>query len=133
MNRTVRAFSRLTRKLARRDDGSTVVEFGLVIVPFLGLMFAILETAIIFFAGQVLETAVADSARLILPGQADSGGYNATTFKNQVCARVYALFDCQGGLQIDVAAATTFSTANLSPPLVPDPAHPGQMKVDTST
>ena len=41
------------------------VEFGLVAVPFLGLTFAILETALVFFAGQTLETAVADSARLI--------------------------------------------------------------------
>jgi Flp pilus assembly protein TadG len=124
--------AQLVRRLLRRDDGSAAIEFGLVIVPFLGLMFAILETALVFFAGQVLETAVADSARLILTGQADSAGYNATTFKTQVCNRLLALFDCTK-LQLDVATTTSFSVANLSRPLVPDPLNPGKMKVDTSS
>ena len=124
--------SRLVRRLVRRDDGSAAVEFGLVIVPFIGLLFAIMETALVFFAGQVLETAVADSARLILTGQADSAGYNATTFKTQVCNRLLALFDCTK-LQLDVRTASSFSSANLARPLVPDPLKPGQMKVDTSS
>lgn len=124
--------AQLVRRLLRRDDGTAAIEFGLVIVPFLGLMFAILETALVFFAGQVLETAVADSARLILTGQADSAGYNATTFKTQVCNRLLALFDCTK-LSLDVATATSFSSANFSRPLVPDPLNPGKMKVDTSS
>lgn len=124
--------SRLVRRLVRRDDGSAAIEFGLVIVPFMGLLFAILETALVFFASQVLETAVADSSRLILTGQADSAGYNATTFKTQVCNRLLALFDCTK-LQLDVRTASGFSTADLSLPVVPDPQHPGQMKVDTSS
>jgi Flp pilus assembly protein TadG len=123
--------SQLVRRLLQRDDGTAAVEFGLVIVPFLGLMFAILETALVFFASQVLETAVADSARLILTGQADSAGYNATTFKTQVCNRLLALFNCSN-IQLDVRTTSSFSSADLSLPLVPDPLNPGKMKVDTS-
>ena len=40
------------------------------------MVFAVMETAVIFFAGQALETAAADSARLILTGQAQSQGYD---------------------------------------------------------
>ncbi len=40
-------------------------------------MFAIMETAIVFFAGQALETAVADCARLIMTGQAQTQGFDA--------------------------------------------------------
>jgi Flp pilus assembly protein TadG len=124
--------SQLVRRLLRRDDGAAAVEFGLVVIPFIGLLFAILETALVFFSGQVLETAVADSARLILTGQADAAGYNATTFKTQVCNRLLAMFDCTK-LQLDVRTATAFSNANLARPTVPDPLKPGQMKVDTSS
>jgi len=108
--RTGRVAHTLARKFMRRDDGATVVEFGIVVFPFLALLFAIIETALVFFAGQVLETAVADSARLVLTGQAQAQGLNAGTFKNQVCARIFGLFDCQGGLQIDVRTYASFTT-----------------------
>jgi Flp pilus assembly protein TadG len=132
MNRVTRALSRLVRRLLRREDGTAMVEFGFVVVPFIALLFAIIETALVFFAGQVLETAVADSARLILTGQADSGTYDATKFKTQVCNRLLAMFNCSG-LKLDVRTAATFAAADLSAPTVPDPAHPGQKKVDTAT
>ena len=61
---------RTVRRFARGQDGIAAVEFGIVAAPFLALMFAIMETAIVFFASQTLETAVADSARLIMTGQA---------------------------------------------------------------
>src|SRR5437660_530468 len=47
--------TRAMRRFARQQDGSTMVEFGLVAAPFLALVFAILETAIVFFSGQALE------------------------------------------------------------------------------
>jgi Flp pilus assembly protein TadG len=121
----------LARRLLRRDDGSAAVEFGLVVIPFIGLMFAILETALVFFAGQVLETATADAGRLILTGQADTAGYDATSFKTQVCNRLLAMFDCSK-VTLDVRSAASFSAADLSPPVVDDPLNPGKKKTDTS-
>ena len=114
----------LARRFVRRDDGATIVEFGIVVFPFLALLFAIIEVALVFFAAQVLETAVADSARLILTGQAQT--LNATTFKNKVCERVYGLFDCQGGLQIDVRTYASF------PGSITKPVDPVTGLVDTS-
>ncbi len=85
---------RAMRRLARKQDGAAAVEFGMVAAPFLLLVFAIMETAFVFFAGQTLETAVADSSRLIMTGQAQQQGFNQAAFKNAVCARIYGLFDC---------------------------------------
>src|SRR5882757_5524125 len=90
------------RRFARGEQGIAAVEFGIVAAPFLALMFAIMETAIVFFASQTLETAVADSARLIMTGQAQSGGFTQQQFKDAVCAKIFGLFDCAGGIQIDV-------------------------------
>ncbi len=109
----------LARKFVRRNNGAAMVEFGFVVFPFLALLFAIIETALVFFAGQVLETAVADSARLILTGQAQTQNLNATTFKNQVCSRIFGLFDCQSGLQIDVRTYASFVNATITKPIDP--------------
>jgi len=40
--------SRLLRRFVRQQDGSAAVEFGFIALPFLGLTFAILETALVF-------------------------------------------------------------------------------------
>jgi len=111
--------SRLTivRRFARGNAGMTTVEFGLVALPFLALLFAILETTMIFFASQTLESAVSDSARLILTGQAQSQGLAQADFKNAVCARIYGLLDCQNGLQIDVKTYSSFSAISNAPPI----------------
>ena len=71
-----RMFGRRVRRFARQQDGTAAVEFGLVAAPFLALLFAIIETAFVFFAGQTLEAAVADSARLIMTGQAQTPGFS---------------------------------------------------------
>lgn len=105
------------RRFARRNDGAAAVEFALVAAPFLALVFAILETALVFFAGQVLETAAADSARLILTGQAQKGGLSETQFKQEVCKRIYGLFDCDSGIKVDVRTYSSFSSASMSKPI----------------
>src|SRR5262245_27157195 len=79
------------RRLIGQQDGAAAVEFGLVAAPFLALIFAIMETAIVFFAGQALETAAADSARLIMTGQAQTAGYSESQFKTAVCGKIHGL------------------------------------------
>lgn len=108
---------RLARSFARRQDGAAAVEFAMVAVPFFALLFAILQTAIIFFAGQALQAAAADSSRLIMTGQAQQANYTAADFKNAVCARVNALFNCNGGITVDVKNYATFGAINNTPPV----------------
>jgi len=102
---------------ARREDGTVAVEFAMVLAPFLAMLFAIMETALVFFAGQTLETAVADSGRLILTGQAQTLGLTQQTFKDSVCSRILGLFDCQNGVKVDVQKYTTFAGVDLSKPV----------------
>jgi Flp pilus assembly protein TadG len=83
----------------------------------LGLTFAILETALVFFAGQTLETAVADSARLIMTGQAQTAGWTKDDFKTAVCNHIYGVFDCANGIYVDVKSYTSFSAITSDPPI----------------
>jgi Flp pilus assembly protein TadG len=105
------------RRLFRQQDGAVAVEFCLVAAPFLALVFAIMETAIIFFSGQALETAVADSARLIMTGQAQSQSFNQAAFKSAVCQKVFGLFDCANGVYVDVRTFTSFGNVTMNSPL----------------
>jgi Flp pilus assembly protein TadG len=105
------------RRFRRHESGATTVEFAIVAAPFLALMFAIMETAIVFFAGQTLETAVADSARLIMTGQAQAQSFDQQKFKDAVCTKVFGLFDCNKGMLVDVRKYTSFSAAATGKPI----------------
>ena len=109
--------ARLARRFVRQQDGAAAVEFALIATPFLALIFAILETAMVFFAGQTMEATVAESARLIMTGQAQTAGYSKSDFKAAVCARVYGLFDCANGMTVDVKTYANFAAYNYTPPV----------------
>ena len=105
------------RRFRRNEDGSTAVEFALVIIPFLGCLFAIIEIGLVFLAGQVLETSVADASRLILTGQAQAGSFDADRFKQQICTTsVQALFTCTN-IKVDVRTANSFAAGDFSTPV----------------
>lgn len=84
---------------------------------FFGLLFAIIEVAMIFFASQVLETVTQDSARMVMTGQAQGASYSQDDFKKFVCSHANALFDCTNGIYVDVRSypSTGFATVNLTP------------------
>ena len=106
---------RMFRRLVRREDGSVAIEFAMVALPFFALLLVNIETALVFFAGQTLETAVADSSRLILTRQAQNLDYAG--FKAEVCNRIQAMFDCANGIQLDVRTVTSFSSSDLTKPI----------------
>jgi Flp pilus assembly protein TadG len=105
------------RHFAGDRSGATVVEFALVALPFFALLIAILQTAMIFFASQVLETGVAKAARLVRTGQAQEQKLTLTQFKQAVCSDIFGLLDCANGLKVDVRKYSSFSGADLSSPI----------------
>jgi Flp pilus assembly protein TadG len=104
-------------RFAAQCRASTTIEFGLLAAPFVALTFAILQTAIIFFAGQSLETAAATAARLVMTGQAQIQGWSAAQFKQQVCNAITGIFNCSSGVYVDVETYSSFASANLSMPV----------------
>src|SRR5262249_32850513 len=111
-----RLAARAVRRLAERNDGATAVDFALVAAPFLALLFAIMETGLVFFAGQTLETTAADASRLILTGRAQNQNFDAAAFQSAVCQRAWTFFSCDN-LKFDVRTYNNFSSANTSTPI----------------
>ena len=105
------------RRFRRDSKGSVAIQFAMLGIPFLMMMFAIVETALMFFATQVLESATQDSARLIMTGQAQIGAMSASQFKADLCGRLAGLFDCTGGIDVEVKSYPNFASVNPSNPL----------------
>ena len=109
-------FARLCRNFAVSSGGATVVEFALVATPFFALLIAILQTALVFLAQQVLQTATTQAGRLIMTGQAQTQKMTATQFQQAVCTDASALFTC-GGLYVNVQTFASFSSMTQLNPL----------------
>jgi Flp pilus assembly protein TadG len=113
--------ARIVRRFARGEEAAAAVEFALVATPFLALLFAIMETALVFFAGQTLEATATAAGRLVMTGQAQSAGYTSPAdFKTKVVCPLLgtsSLFDC-ASLQVDIKTYTDFSsiTNDNTPP-----------------
>lgn len=101
------------RRFGRSRRGSVAVEFALIAPIFFGLLFAILETGVMFFAGQYLETITQESARMIMTGQAQTGSYTQAQFKTYVCNQVVALFSC-GSIYVDVQSYSSFQSVSIN-------------------
>lgn len=117
--RDLNALKRVLRRFRRNRRGSAVVEFAFIAPLFFLLLFAIIETAMLFFAGQVLETGTQDSARLMFTNQAQSSAMTQAQFKSDLCARLSVLFSC-GGIYVSVKAyapGTTIPLADLADPV----------------
>lgn len=108
---------RAARRLKGDRTGSAAVEFALVAPAFFALLFAIIEAALVFFAGQLLETATQDAARLILTGQVDKADTTQAQFKTSVCQRLSTIFDCANGVYVDVQSYNSFSGASMTQPI----------------
>jgi Flp pilus assembly protein TadG len=107
----------ILRRFRRNHRGSAAVEFALVAPIFFGLLFAIIELALVFFASQMLETVTQDSARMIMTGQAQTAAYTQAQFKNLVCSKITVMFDCVNGVSIDVQSYSAFGSVNIADPI----------------
>jgi Flp pilus assembly protein TadG len=107
---------RFFRRFRRDDSGSSAIEFSVIAPVFFALLFAIIESAIVFFAGQVLEHGVQDSGRLVYTNQMTGVNTTATQFKADLCARVAVLMNCTN-LDIDIKYFPAGSTITLTDPI----------------
>ena len=122
-----RAAGRLGVRLRRNTAGSTAIEFAMVIGPFLGLLFAILEVALVYFGQVSLDVATAEASRKILTGQAQAQNMSAAQFQQAVCNNAAALFTCSG-LYVNVQKFGTFSSIAMLNPLSGGNFNAGSMK-----
>jgi Flp pilus assembly protein TadG len=106
------------RRFRRNRRGSAAVEFALVAPMFFALIFAIIETSLVFFAGQYLETGTQDAGRLLFTNQVQCSAtpVTATQFKQEVCNRVSVLMNC-AGVSVDVKSYAPGNAITIADPI----------------
>lgn len=124
----------LLARFASARRGAVTVEFAFVSIPFLLLIFAIIELGLVFLVSVTLENAVIDVGRTIRTGEVQSAGGTAATFKTAVCNRMSWIgSSCSTALSLDVRTFTGFSASssalNAAKPNTPcwDPGGPGSV------
>jgi Flp pilus assembly protein TadG len=110
------AVSKALRRFRRNRRGSAAVEFALVAPVFFALLFAIIETALVFFAGQVLETGLQDTGRMIYTSQVQASGMGQVDFKQSLCDRVVIMFAC-ANLYVDVRSYPAGTAFTITDPI----------------
>jgi Flp pilus assembly protein TadG len=105
------------RLFRRAEGGSVAVEFALLAIPFFTIIFAIVETAIVFFASASLEGALNDAARQIRTGQIQTAGTGASAMRTAICANAALLSNCTTDLKLDVRSFSSWASVSVPQPL----------------
>jgi Flp pilus assembly protein TadG len=106
----------------RSEGGAVAVEFAIVAMPFIFIIFSVFELTLILLIYSTLENGMGDAARTIRTGSLQTGGgATATTFRNAICNNLgWLQADCQAKLQVDVRTMAQFTN-----PSQPDPYSTG--------
>jgi len=115
-----RRFKLLGRRFSKSTRGTAAIEFSLVAVPFLTMVLALLETALVFYGQFTLDSGLYEAARLVRTGQAQENGFSAAAFRDEVCERTLSLIDCDDTIYVDVRAFENFDEIDVPPPLNED-------------
>ncbi len=114
--------TRLLKRFARDTKGVAAIEMAIVAAPFLAIIFAILESGLVYFSEFALEKKVAEASRLIRTGQVTDSNTAHADFKNTICNEVSPLFDCSK-IVLDVRSFSDFQSVNDTG--LPDPITKG--------
>ncbi len=118
----------MLRRYLKDRNGVTAIEFAAVGLPFLMLVFGLLEFGLAFFVNRVLDNATLESARLIRTGQAHQSGFDAAAFKTDVCTNMTGVLCQMSRLTIDVQTYSDFADLDTLPSLLDED---GELEEDT--
>ncbi|MBI1301676.1 MAG: pilus assembly protein [Alphaproteobacteria bacterium] len=86
---------RLFLNWKKKEDGSTAMEFSILVVPYVMIVMGIIELSLMYTSASLLEGATSSAARLIRTGQLQQGeGDPETQFRDALCEYATVLVDC---------------------------------------
>lgn len=104
------------RRLFRDKSGTSAIEFAILALPFMMVVFASLETFTAFTAEQLLSNATETMARKVRTGEINSTNYTKEQFRTEFCAEISVLMTCsateaktESKLFVDVRSFADFS------------------------
>lgn len=106
---------RRLKRFAPNSEGAAAVEFAMIVGPFLFMIFAVLELALVFLLSSSLDTASERAARRIRTGEVQTAGEGKEAFKTALCQGMSWLANnCSTALKVDVRTFQQFPDTNLA-------------------
>jgi Flp pilus assembly protein TadG len=99
----------MTRNFIKNRKGSAAIEFAILALPFLVVIFAIVEIAIMYFVDSGLDAALHKAVRQVRVGTAKTASWDITKFKDVICSDLSYSFSCSSSIKV---RATVISDMN---------------------
>jgi len=110
----------LMRRWRREESGATAIEFAIVAMPFVLLLFGLVSVCLFYFADFSMENATWQAARAVRTGQLQqsSGSYSGITtnadrqkaLKKSFCDKAFLFPDCNSKAVVIVQSNSGFGT-----------------------
>ena len=100
----------------RRDRrGSVTLEYSILLLPALMILFGTFEMGMVIFENSVVEGATRDAARRLRTGQAQTSADPAAAFRQAFCTSLFSLYNCSS-FTFDVRSFADFTAISLPAP-----------------
>jgi Flp pilus assembly protein TadG len=120
------------RTFVQGREGSAAVEFAMVSIPFLTMLFSLIELGIVFMISMTLDDATMTAARQIRTGQTQTAGGAADTqsgFQAAICGNMtWIAATCASNLSVDVETFPSFAAATPTNPVTSGVFNPASLQ-----
>ena len=100
------------RRFIDNRKGSAAIEFAILALPFLVVIFAIIELAMMYFVDSALDAALHKAVRQVRVGSAKTNAWNISNFKTAVCTDLAYSFSCADDLLVRASVITDMSSVS---------------------
>ncbi|GAA0779694.1 pilus assembly protein [Roseibium denhamense] len=109
LTRSLRSIGRTAQKFGRDIRATAAIEFGLVAIPFLLTLFAIIDLGLAYTVSRLNDNAVAEASRIIRTGQAANGNLSAADIRTEICNAMPSFMCDPDRIILDVTKLDSFT------------------------
>lgn len=102
------------KSFARDKSGAAAIEFGILALPFFLIVFAIIETSLVFMAETSMDNAVHRVGRSVRVG--DFAPSSEGELRQHICSETVGLFACEK-FKVSLIAYGSYADIPTAPPL----------------
>lgn len=103
---------RAFRRYIANREGSAAIEFAILALPFLVLIFAIIELAVMYFVDSGLDAALHKAVRQVRVGAAKTAAWDINKFKTAICTDLSYSFSCKTNLKVRATVITDMNSVS---------------------
>jgi Flp pilus assembly pilin Flp len=91
---TKRYFKNRFSRIASDNSGAVAVEFAMLMIPFLTILMAMIETGYMLFVSILMEGATSDAARQVRTGNVQRAQAPLASFQETLCDGMFGIVNC---------------------------------------